>query len=60
MNKIEIMLPSIDKQNRAIQHLDLISERLKKQKTNHLDLLSHYDELRSSILNDAFTGNLVK
>jgi type I restriction enzyme S subunit len=56
----QMPIPSIGKQREYVEKLDLIAEQSQKLEKLYMSKLEHLDELKKSILQKAFTGELTK
>lgn len=57
-SKLQIPLPPIKEQEQIAKHLDFVFEKTKALKELYTKELKDYEELKQSLLNKAFKGNL--
>lgn len=60
IKQIQLPLPPLSEQHRIITHLDQLSHTMNRLKAQYQSQLTEYDNLWSSILDQAFKGELVK
>jgi type I restriction enzyme S subunit len=60
IKKTEIPLPPLSEQERIVKYLDELREKVDRMKKLQQEQLSELKELKNSILNKAFKGELVK
>ena len=58
LNKIPIPFPSLSEQQAIVQKLDVLSAETKQLKTIYQQKINDLDELKKSILQKAFAGEL--
>lgn len=58
IKNLQIPLPSLKKQETITKHLDFIFEKAKALKELYTKELKDYEELKQSLLNKAFKGEL--
>jgi type I restriction enzyme S subunit len=59
LENLGIPLPSLSKQKEVVVHLDQLLEKTKELKSNYQAQLDNIEEMRKSILDKAFKGELV-
>ncbi len=59
IKQIQIPLPDLETQEKIVAHLDQVNEKITSLKTEYTAQLDHYDQLRASVLDQAFKGELV-
>jgi len=57
---IKISVPNLEQQNLIVKKLDELSEQTKKLEENHKEKLADLEELKKSVLQKAFAGELQK
>lgn len=60
IKSIQIPLPSLEIQKAIVAELDELQKTITELKSHYTMQLQHYDDLRNSILDQAFKGELVK
>lgn len=58
LKNIKIPLPSIDEQKQIVKKLDALSERTKQLQENYQKKLEDLEEIKQSLLEEAFRGNI--
>lgn len=59
LRKFQIPLPPLPKQKAIVAHLDQLSTHTKQLKQKYQSQLDHIEELRKSVLDQAFKGELI-
>ena len=60
LSSVQLPLPPLSTQKAIVQELDELQKGITELKTQYTTQLEQYDELRNSLLDQAFKGELVK
>jgi len=60
IKSLQIPLPPLATQQKIVEELDELQKGITELKTQYTTQLEQYDELRNSLLDQAFKGELVK
>ncbi|MDD3868802.1 MAG: restriction endonuclease subunit S [Candidatus Absconditabacteria bacterium] len=60
VKEVQIPLPPLEKQEEIVTHLNQLHENISTLKQQYQTQLTHYDELRASVLDQAFKGELIE
>lgn len=60
IKSLQIPLPPLEIQQKIVEKLDELQKGITELKTQYTTQLEQYDELRNSLLDQAFKGELVK
>jgi type I restriction enzyme S subunit len=59
LKEVEILIPPLEKQKTIVAHLDKLSNETKQLKSKYQQQLENLEEMRKSVLDQAFKGELI-
>ncbi len=59
-SKIPIPIPPINEQNRIVAKIDILLQSISNIELNNLDIYTHLDRIKNSIIDKAISGKLVR